>query len=121
MRMPAAADEVGDRESVRRDRLLGQDADAGGDGTCRQAGDVLTVEQHGAGRRREQAGKAAQQRRLATGVGADDRRHLAGRDRERETIDDHPVVVAERDVDGIELRMANRASSSSATVGRTGR
>ena len=82
--MTSTADEIGDGEAVGGDRLLGQDAEPGGDGAGRELGDVLSVEQHRSIRRRQQPGEAAQQRRLAAGVGADDRRHPAGRDRQRQ-------------------------------------
>ncbi len=57
--MTAAADEIGDGEAVGGARLLRQDAETGGDGAGREPGDVLSVEQHRAARRREQPGESA--------------------------------------------------------------
>ena len=100
VRVPAAGHQVGHGDALGRDRLLGQDAEPRGDLPGGQPVDVLAVEQHRARRGAEQAGQAPQQRRLAAGVGAHDDRDPPGRDRERQVVDDDPVVVGERQVAG---------------------
>ena len=64
--------------------------------------DVAAVEQDRARARLQEPGERAQQRRLAARVGADDRRHPAGRDRHVSPLAHLAVVVREREVLGRE-------------------
>src|SRR3546814_600070 len=97
-RVAAPGHEVAHGDALRRDRLLREHAEARGHRSGGKAVDVGAVEHHAAGAGLQEPGQAAQQCRLAAGVGADDDRHLPWRDRDRQVVDDDTGVVAEAQV-----------------------
>jgi hypothetical protein len=102
--MPAARDEVGDRDPVRRDRALRQQAEAPRDLLGGDRADRRAVELDRARLRVQHAGERAQQRRLAAGVGPHDRGELALLDAHVEVLGHDVLVVREREVGGLQGR-----------------
>ena len=64
----------------------------------RDARERAAVDQHLAGLRRENAEQRLEQRGLAAAVGAEQRQHLALRERDVEVAPDHAVAVADGEV-----------------------
>ena len=93
-----AADEVDDGHAFGGDGVLGEQAQGPRDVLGGYAVDRLPVQQHLAATRLEQAGQAAQQGRLAAGVGPDDDGDLAVGQARRDVVDHDPLVVAEGQV-----------------------
>ncbi len=102
VRAAAAGDEVGDDDPLGRDRRLREQPEQAGHLLRRALVQRLAVEHDLAGRRREEAGERAQQRRLAARVGADDDGDLPRLHLQVEVGDDGALAVAERDVLGRE-------------------
>jgi hypothetical protein len=95
VREPAAAHQRLHRHPGRRDRRLRQQAQLAGDLPGRPAVDVGAVEEDGPRARRQQPRQAAQQRRLAAGVRADDHREALFGQPQVQALDDDPAVVGE--------------------------
>ncbi len=98
VRVAPARDEVGNGDPLGRDRCLGQDPEAHRELLRRQLVDAAPVELHRAADRLEQPREAAQQRRLAARVGADDRRDPGRWDRHRQVGDDLEALVGQAQV-----------------------
>jgi hypothetical protein len=94
--MATAAHQIPDRQPVRCDRLLEKDPELGRHLARRRSVDRLSVEQHHTAFGLHQPGEPAQECRLAARVRADDDRDLTGRDLQREAVDDHPIVLRQR-------------------------
>ena len=103
VRIAPAADEVADRDAVRRDRRLRQQAEHLGDVDALEVVHRRAVEDDLAAAWPQQPGQAAQQRGLAAGVGADDHGDPPVGDHDVEVADDVDVRIAEREVLGTQV------------------
>ena len=98
VRVPAAGDEVGDRQALGCGRRLRQHAEHLRDLAGRGAVDAPAVEQHVAAAGGEQPAQGPQERRLAAAVRADHRGDAAVEDVEVEAVDHDVVAVGQLQV-----------------------
>src|SRR5690606_2000561 len=120
VRVAAARDELGDADAVGRDRGLRQHADPARELLAGHRADVGAVERDTAAVERVQAGHAAQQRRLAAGVRADDGGDLAVGQRQVEALGDAKAVVAQADALGAQGGHRLLFSAVASSAGREG-
>src|SRR5690606_24292085 len=98
VRVATAADEILDRDAVRRDRLLLHQTHALGHFAGRQAMNLLAIEQNRSTVRAHQAGERAQQRRFAASVWPENRRDLALANAGREVDHDRIGTIRQRNI-----------------------
>jgi len=104
--VPAAADEVGDAEAVRRHRVLREHPEGPCEGPGRHVRHVRPVEEHRAGERPQCARERLQERGLPARVGAHDHRDGAPWERQVEPVDDDTSGVAGAEPAHLERRRA---------------
>jgi hypothetical protein len=103
VRVPAAPDEIRHRDALRRDGILWQQTQHARELLRRPGVDGAAVERHRPVLRLEQSRAAAQQRRLAAAVGADDRGDAAGLECQVETVEDASIAVGDAEPLGGQL------------------